>query len=168
MSSAEIRFDRTENGTTRIVISGRANFETAVPIRDFVKKLPPSFRQVAIDLGACTGMDSTFMGVLSMLGLQARKCQARVLLENADGGNRALLSGLGVAKLFTFVETASAENGSGEPAGQPASTPLETAETVLEAHRTLMEADAENVKRFQTVVELAGKDVENLRGGKSE
>lgn len=166
MSSAEIRFDRAENGTTRIVISGRANFETAVPIRDFVKKLPPTFRQVSIDLGACTGMDSTFMGVLSMLGLQARKCQARILLENAGDGNRALLSGLGVAKLFTFVETAPGGGESGEAAAPAASTALETAETVLEAHRTLMDADAENVKRFQTVVEMAGKDVEELRGGK--
>ena len=36
------------------------------------------------------------------------------------------------------------------------------AETVLEAHQTLMNADEQNVKKFEKVVELVQKDLDRI------
>ena len=47
-------------------------------------------------------MDSTFMGILAMLGLRAKKINAPMYVYNADEANLALLQGLGLRKLFEF------------------------------------------------------------------
>lgn len=165
MNCAQINIIACKEGRTLVVVDGRANFEAAVPLREFVNTLTGDFRSVAVDLQKCTGMDSTFMGVLSMLGLKARKCGARVEILNASDSNRGLLKGLGVARLFQFAECDTSVMAAEDAAVlDTAAAPLETAETVLQAHETLMDVDEENVKKFQQVVDFARKDVDRLQG----
>ena len=40
---------------------------------------------------------------------------------------------------------------------------LTTAETVAEAHKTLVEADSSNLEKFDQVIHFADQDVERLR-----
>ena len=61
------------SGTGYLVrVSGRANFDYAVPIRELAKTLSGK-EPFVFELAGCTAMDSTFMGVLSMIGLKARR-----------------------------------------------------------------------------------------------
>lgn len=55
------------DGVYFVKVSGRANFEYAVPLRELAKTLD-NFRCVRMDMTECLAMDSTFMGVLSMIG----------------------------------------------------------------------------------------------------
>lgn len=143
-----------------ITVNGRATFEHASQLRNLAKSLEnTAFSKICVDLEHCAGMDSTFMGILAMLGLRARAVGAPMIIYNAGESNTALLYGLGLKKLFEFK--------TGEMAGSAGKdwSSTETsgrAETVLEAHQTLMSADEQNVKKFEKVVELVQKDLDKM------
>ncbi|MBR7104629.1 MAG: STAS domain-containing protein [Lentisphaeria bacterium] len=148
----------SRNGVYYVTVTGRANFEYAVPLRDIAKSSNTA-GGIVIDLGSCTAMDSTFMGVLTMLALKNRN-SAPVELCNAGPVLQKLLRDLGVAKLFVFKEQAPVENAG---AVQQAPSPLTTAETVSEAHKALADADDANREKFRAVIEYADKDVARLK-----
>lgn len=153
-----------------IRLAGRVNFETVVPLRDFVNNLPPDIRNITVDLGECMSMDSTCMGVLSMLALKGMKEKFALRMLNA-GSNRQLLRGLGVEKLFHFEEgefVPCAQIIYPEP-GEEKTKDMETAaETVLDAHETLIEVDDENQQRFGAVVDMTRQDIERLKQRKQK
>ncbi|MDD5727812.1 MAG: hypothetical protein PHV59_04525, partial [Victivallales bacterium] len=131
--------------------------------------LDGNFTRIAIDLKSCQGMDSTFMGIMAMIGLKAKKINVQVEIFNASKNNRYLLAGLGLDKLFKFV---SEEEDSGETgketvqeSGQSGDM-LTTAKTVVEAHEALMDVDKDNIPKFKKVVEFAKQDVNKLEDEK--
>ena len=148
-----------DGGGYAVRVRGRANFEYAVPLRDLINR-GAEFDRFRIDLGECLAMDSTFMGVLTMIALRGRKSNVRVELLNASETLQKLLRDLGVAKLFDF--TTGSVSGEAAPAAAAAGA-LETAETVAEAHETLVAADGANADRFASVIDYARRDVENLK-----
>ncbi|MCQ2378306.1 MAG: STAS domain-containing protein [Victivallaceae bacterium] len=151
------------DGVCSVRVTGRANFEYAVPLRDLARKID-AVSTLEIDLGGCTAMDSTFMGVLTMLAVALHRSRRPLTLCNASETLKALLRGLGILKLFVFTERAENAPETPElPAGQNAAAALQVAETVVEAHRTLAQADAENEKRFAAVIRFAEADAEKLR-----
>ena len=89
MKSSDLLISNRD-GIYTIKVSGRANFEYAVPMRDIAKN-SVAIRGVKIDLGDCVAMDSTFMGVLTMLALAARRSNAAVELLNASDVLQKLL-----------------------------------------------------------------------------
>ena len=157
------------DGVYSVKVAGRANFEYAVPLRELAKTLS-EFKCFRIDLGDCVAMDSTFMGVLSMIGLKSRRCNAAVELLNANDTLKKLLRDLGVSKLFTFTAGTDPDAPPWSAADGSASRNdmLTTAETVTEAHQTLVEADSSNAARFDQVIEFAKQDVERLRNREKE
>lgn len=157
-----IKRDATRCG---IRLAGRVNFETVVPLRDFVNHLPEGIQEITIDLAECLSMDSTCMGVLSMLALKAIRSKASLCLLNA-GSNRQLLKGLGVEKLFRFEEgefPAYAEQLYPEAEDNASGDPRSTAETVLAAHETLIAIDDENADRFGAVVNMTQQELDRLK-----
>jgi len=150
-----------------IILSGRVNFETVVPLRDFVNNMPDDAENLTVEMSECLSMDSTCMGVLSMLALLGIKRKLKMRILNA-GGNRQLLKGLGVEKLFKF------EDGEFDPYSEiiyPREVPAgknmtEAAETVLEAHQTLIDADKDNQQRFGAVVEMTRQDLDRMKQDK--
>lgn len=149
-----------------IEVSGRANFDYAVPLRELAEKLLPG-NWLQFDMEYCETMDSTFMGVLTMLALKLRKSNSpQIMLINASSQLNKLLRDLGVAKLFKFV------SGSGSSALASQGTAVElpgkksllnTAQTVVDAHKTLVEADDSNAEKFSQVIEFAEQDVQRLK-----
>ena len=162
MQKAELLITQSDEVYT-IKVNGRANFECGVPLREFAKKITAATRGIIIDLQECVGMDSTFMGILSMIGLKTRNNGLTVEITNAGTFNRNLLKGLGVEKLFKFTETTPAEpaNWARANTGQP--DRIGTAETVVDAHKTLINIDLDNLPKFEKVVEYAEEDLERLR-----
>ncbi|MPM88939.1 hypothetical protein SDC9_136043 [bioreactor metagenome] len=155
------------DGVYFVKVCGRANFEYAVPLRELAMTLD-HFKCVRMDMSECLAMDSTFMGVLSMIGLKAKKTGAQVELANASDFLTKLLRDLGVVKLFDFV-TGDNSVGTAEynQAGRKSDL-LTTAETVTEAHETLVRADEANADKFDQVIEFTKQDVERLRKKKEE
>ena len=143
---------------------GRANFEYAVPLRELVRSLT-TFGRFCIDLSECTAMDSTFMGVLTMLALKGAKLKIKVEILGAGDPLKKLLHDLGVGRLFDFkgMEEAPADLLRSLEAAAPDATPLHGAETVKEAHESLVAADSENADRFESVIKFASDDVDRLK-----
>lgn len=155
------------NGEYLIKVSGRATFDCAPPLRDLAKNLDQEkFTAIRVDLEACEWMDSTFMGVLAMLGLRAKKINATMEICAASEQNEELLAALGLKKLFIFSKE-SIENPGCENCIKGGSTETvqakEGAETVLEAHQTLMDVDDQNVAKFEKVVDLVQMDIDRMK-----
>ena len=145
-----------------VKVAGRANFEYAVPLRELAQKLE-KFKCFRVDLAECVSMDSTFMGVLSMIGLKARRVKANVELYNANDTLKKLLHGLGVSKLFQYIDGADPDAPAEWTKASRDQSPLTTAQTITEAHQTLVTADSSNAARFDQVIKLAQEDVERLK-----
>ncbi|MBP5182497.1 MAG: STAS domain-containing protein [Lentisphaeria bacterium] len=152
-----------EGGVYAVKASGRATFECAGPLRELAKKLgAEEFTVLDVDLAECQGMDSTFMGILAMLGLRARKIGAAMNIVNANELNRSLLYGLGLKKLFNYTQGPVAASSASAVAAPAENSRMESAQTVLDAHKTLMEVDDENKKKFGAVVQMVQQDIDKL------
>ncbi len=150
-----------ENGQCHIKVKGRANFECSPPLRAMAGSLENNkVSGMTIDLSECSGMDSTFMGILAMIALKVKHVGFTATIINAGDINTKLLTGLGLQKLFNF-ENSVPEHSYKWTEGDKSSTRIETAHAVLDAHQTLMNVDEGNVKRFKNVVEFVKKDIEN-------
>ena len=67
-------------------------------------------------------------------------------------------------KLFQFIPALPASEAvSAAPGSVSSGDRRTTAETVLEAHQTLVEADAANAAKFETVIQFAQDDVDRLK-----
>jgi anti-anti-sigma regulatory factor len=153
-----------EGGEYHIKVDGRATFEVSSPVRNLAMKIDNGpLKGVYVNLESCSGMDSTFIGVIAMLGLYARKQNVPSVILNSNENNKKLLNGLGLYKIFTYAEDSYAgvkkwtDSSSESPAKPDA---VETAKTVLTAHETLMDIDESNVPRFKNVVEFVKKDLD--------
>ena len=162
METGEI-FISNKDGVHHIRVKGNASFVCAPPLRELAKKLPAEpFNGIKIDLEECTWMDSTFMGMLAMLGLSARKKGVPAEIFNASEQNEKLLGGLGLKKVFEF-KIGEFDDVAGDAASN-ATTPESNARNVLDAHQTLMDIDVSNVPKFEKVVEFVKKDIDRMEG----
>ncbi len=158
-----------DEGCYAIKIFGRANFEYAPVIRCLAKEIDEKkFKEISIDLAECVGMDSTFMGIIAMLGLKAHKCKAIMNIVNAGPQSKDLLVGLGIDRLLHFIQKNDDDKSIEKNAiplccDKDKNSKLQTAECVYEAHTTLMDIDDDNVKKFEKVVEYAKTDLDKLR-----
>ena len=167
MEKGEV-FISEKDGITFIRAKGNASFVCAPPLRELAKKLASEpFGGLKIDLEECTWMDSTFMGMLAMLGLNAKKKGVPAEIWNASEQNEKLLCGLGLNKVFAFL--AGAFGGADDTAAASnASTAESNARNVLDAHQTLMDIDEGNVQKFEKVVEFVKKDIDRMEQAKKD
>ena len=161
METGEV-FLSEQDGIHHIRVKGNASFACAPPLRELAKKLASEpFGGLKIDLEECTWMDSTFMGMLAMLGLNAKKKGAPAEIFNASEQNEKLLDGLGLRKVFSFRNGESL-NVADVPAASNDSSAESRARNVLDAHQTLMDIDVGNVSKFEKVVEYVKKDIDRM------
>ncbi len=145
-----------------IKVIGRATLVVCPKLRDLIKSFESrsEWGEIIFDLSKCDGMDSTFMGILAMFALHAKRHGMTITILNAGEVNKKLLVGLGLGGLFDYEESdAESGVGGGNAGGGKPLASSSTAETVLEAHKTLMDADKGNVDRFKKVVEMLEKEV---------
>jgi anti-anti-sigma regulatory factor len=156
---------------TRIV--GRANFTVSVHLKTLVQELMQrGFRRFQFELSECVLMDSTFLGVLTGIAVQARGTGAEtprgeIQLLNPNGRITELLENLGVAHLFEILkgDLPAAAGTRLEPQADPAVSKVEIAQTCLEAHRTLANVNPENVAKFKDVMRFFEEDLKRLKAG---
>jgi anti-anti-sigma regulatory factor len=173
-----------------IKVVGRGSFQNSGCIKVFYQQLlKEGVRRFVVDLGACTYLDSTFLGILLGLGLKLKDVPSGLLkILNASPRNLELLKNLGLDRLISIesgpgmevgAEAAStgrlkmAGVGSGTAMPQlngvkeenlqeikaPAMTKAEAGPTILEAHENLIGFDPRNIPKFKDVVEFLREDL---------
>jgi len=157
-----------------IRITGRANFNSSVDFKTLVNELRnKGFHYFILDLSECMLMDSTFLGVLTGFGLRMSQVEpnardgAGIELLNANTRITELLENLGVLHLFRLTQGTQTPQGATtsftpEPCNP---TKEEVTRACLEAHRTLMEVNPQNVARFKDVAQFLAEDLKKLKGG---
>ncbi len=166
MAEAQI-LAATRNNIAAVRIVGRASFKVSEQLRQFGRReIEKGVESIIFDLSECQGMDSTILGVFAMLGLEGRG-KTELVVVNASDAVRNSLDVVGVSRLCRFADQTVADlkwSTLCEAAAGAVSTE-ETSETILEAHRTLMNLDEDNVPKFKDVVELLESEIGSSENG---
>jgi anti-anti-sigma regulatory factor len=154
-----------------IKLVGRANFNSSVDFRTLINELRGrGYSYFVLELSECVLMDSTFLGVLTGLGLKLNPAQeanhdGAIEFRNANARIVDLLENLGVLHLFKLSQG---------PLNAPAGTQTENAapcnatkeevtRACLEAHRTLMDVNPQNVAKFKDVTQFLAEDLKRMK-----
>ena len=122
------------------------------------KEIEEGREEVVVDLEGCTGMDSTFMGMLAGLSMRLKKLGRRLAIVGSGDQNRNSLEDLGLDELLDiepaegpwvghmseFRKALHPVNGDG-PGKE---------DHILECHEKLCEADSANLEKFASVLEV--------------
>ena len=148
-----------------VKVVGRGSFQNSGCLKAFYQQLlKDGVSRFVVDLGACTYLDSTFLGILLGLGLKLKEAgEGRLHILNASSRNLELLRNLGLDRLISIDPQNIELDGVTEKPLEEVPCPLpsraEAAPTILEAHTNLMEFDARNVPKFKDVVEFLREDL---------
>ncbi len=146
-------------------IDGRASFTNCGSLKDFFGEMARQGKvRFVVDFQQCTSMDSTFLGVLAGVALEMRrKTPAGALtLTRVGERNLELIRNLGLHRLATVDagDFALSFTGAAQALDAKAKTEIESARLVLEAHESLVTADADNAAKFQDVLAFLRNRVE--------
>ncbi len=164
-----------------VKVQGKGTHLTSQPLCQFSTAIiNRGFREFVVDLTDCSFMDSTFLGVLAGVGLRLMSASGHIHLANLNSRCREVVTSLGIDRLSTvdicdLCVTAPAGNGKSasqvqlQPLTAPPTAPADIeakahhAEMMIEAHRTLMQIDPQNVPKFKDCVRFLAEDLEKLR-----
>lgn len=155
-----------DDGIAVVRVLGRGNFSNSLAFKNFTIHLGrkhPDFDMV-VDMSHCESMDSTFMGVLAGIAINARreKRPPLTLINTSDHCTR-LLKNLGVLPLLELRgdhnDISRAEEQL-QPTHPGKASQLEQLRMTLKAHRELVKLDEQNELRFQAVIEYLEKSLE--------
>jgi anti-sigma B factor antagonist len=149
-----------------VCITGKASFANSAGLKDFfTEMLRLGKTRFIVDFHSCTGMDSTFLGVLAgtALELRRRPAAASLTLTRVGERNLELIRNLGLHRLAT-VDGGPARtelNCGGQALDPKAKSEIDSARLVLEAHENLVAADPANAAKFQDVLTFLRNRVES-------
>ncbi|MEX2382750.1 MAG: STAS domain-containing protein [Opitutales bacterium] len=150
-----------------IKIKGRVSFLNSAPLRDFFNQAASSKkRNFVIDFVDCTGMDSTFLGILAgaALDLKKQKPSGDLILSRLGEKNLELVKNLGLHRLM-YVDSGRGRVELKQPTrlseeNEPEDV-VKRARMVLEAHENLVAAEAKNLEKFQDIITYLKNHVES-------
>jgi anti-anti-sigma regulatory factor len=145
-----------------VQVEGKGSFLNSTGLKEFGKEMTNrGYREFVIDLRNCPLMDSTFMGTLASIALRLRELGSGALnVVNLNDRNRDLLTNLGLDQLFTMgVDGAVPAPPPRQPLPGGPVDKLTQAETMLEAHEELVEANPANAAKFKDVLEYLKQDL---------
>lgn len=146
---------------------GKGSFLTSPAVKAFGDEaISGGEKCLVVDLGACTGMDSTFMGTLAGMAARLSVVDGGAL-QIADAGerNRRSLEDLGLDFLMEIDPPAADWRGKLEEIRKYLKAPKtgnpqgNQARHVLEAHQVLSQANESNARKFSTVVNLLEAEI---------
>ena len=154
-----------------VKIIGRANFTSSIDFKTLLNELrEKGYNYFVLELSECVLMDSTFLGVLAGFGLKMSQGQAEhrdgtIELLNPSPRITELLENLGVLHLFKLNEGLLTPPQGTETRTHTCCNPNkeEVTRACLEAHRTLMEINPDNVRRFKDVTQFLAQDLKKLK-----
>ena len=158
-----------QGATTYLRVLGRATFQVGPVLKQFgTVAIAEGCTRIVLDVSACEGMDSTFMGVLAGMATRlARQTGGKMRMLNVSDKLFEIMSTLGLDQLMECRRLGAAPEPLVEPpltarALSPiaaAAADLQTTQHVmLEAHTTLAAVSAENQLRFKDVLTYLRED----------
>lgn len=153
-------------GFTWIRCEGKGSFMQSPALKDCAQQRQDAGeKNFVIDLQACTGMDSTFMGFLAGLAARVGRVGGQVQIAAPGERNRQSLEDLGLDCLLHIAPPEASWRGHADKIRskldpyEPKLLPgvKERARHVLEAHRTLADTSQENAERFAGVLDVFEK-----------
>lgn len=155
-----------------IHVIGRGSFKVGTGMKQFgMAAIARGCRRVVVDMAECTGMDSTFMGVLAGLAFRLKAHDnGELLVVNLSPRTRNLLVTLGLDQVVsTYMAGATPREYQAVLDAGYDLTPIAaggdsretTARTILEAHENLVNLSPENLPRFQDVLTFLREDLRN-------
>ncbi|MGA2052167.1 MAG: STAS domain-containing protein [Opitutales bacterium] len=156
-----------------LAINGRASYLNCAPVHQFFERmLKLGRRRFILDFSRCTGMDSTFLGIIAGTAVEVRKAEppGGMTLLGLSPRNLELVRNLGLARLVTVDSGEYPMNFSADKAqtlSAPAQQELANAKLILKAHENLVAADPGNREKFQDVLAfLKGQMLKEAAEGK--
>jgi anti-anti-sigma factor len=140
-----------------IKLLGDVRLTLCAALDEFLERMfnNPGFKNVVIDLTETDGVDSTTLGILAKLSIEAKnRFNLTPVIYSTNPDITRILFSMGFEEVFIINETFSAENsfGLGElPIKEQ--TEEETRLKVLEAHRTLVGLNLANEVKFHELLE---------------
>ncbi len=154
-----------------VKIIGRADFTLSLDLKKLIGELcEKGYKHFIFDLGACMTMDSTFLGVLSGIGLKFSKGKSvqngtPLELLNPNPRIAETLENLGVADLFAVRDCSELPEAQFETREKSAdTTKVDITRNCKEAHEILMSLRPENVQKFKDVTLFLADDLKRLEG----
>ena len=165
LQSATFRVNTRED-IVSVLISGKANYMNCNDFRVFLHQMLVCGRkQFVIDFAQCTGMDSTFLGILAGTAIELREAASpgTLIVQHLSERNYELVANLGLHNLLTVVsESATAKSGQGRMDYDSLSeSVVAETRTVLEAHENLVRADTGNHDKFEDVISFLKNQVDS-------
>ena len=157
----------SHDGVYVIVFEGDVRLTLCTTVDVYLAKMfqDKEFRSVVVDLSATENIDSTSLGLLAKLSIQAEKrFQFRPTLISTRADITRILLSMGFDEVFNLVETALEHKDQLAELPRMAATDEDVRQRVLDAHRTLMSMNEANHESFQDLVAaLEADDHESLR-----
>jgi anti-anti-sigma factor len=161
------------NHVAVIRVEGRGSFKISPPMKQFIHQVmqKKSADRIVLDMATCTGMDSTFMGVIAGLAcLVKAKPEFEFKLINLSEKNKKLLVTLGVDRVVDYTLATDQDEDQehckicdGQVLEANLDDKLATAQTTLQAHENLVDINPDNFSKFKSVLEFLEEDVRTLR-----
>jgi anti-anti-sigma regulatory factor len=138
-------------------VMGLGTMSNSVPLKQFFEGLKGrGYRKFVVDLSACGGFDSTFMGVLLGLAL----AEAVVVLVNVRDEHRRLLQEVGLHRLvevcpgpISLPQIAMARLDAGAVKAE------ERIRVMLAAHENLVRIDRRNEEKFGAFIQALRQEL---------
>ncbi len=145
---------------------GRGTFLESPIIKDLVESsAADGMSNFIIDLEACPGMDSTFMGMLAGLGIGFRENKkGEISIVGTTVKTRSSLKELGLQYLMAIEPTdgpwfENMDEARGNLVLLDQKSEIDREAHVLECHEDLCIADEGNLHRFRTVLDMMGSEI---------
>ena len=144
-----------ENGAYVIRMTGDVRLTLCTTIDEYFHKMfeDPNFASVWVDLCEVEGIDSTTLGLLAQLAIEAKeKFGFTPAIYSCNTGINRLLKSMGFQRLFEIHEEVCASTEFGHEVSMVQGTEQAVREQVIEAHRVLMDLSDDNKARFKDLM----------------
>lgn len=147
-------------------INGRASYTNCAPVGKFFNQMVKEQKcDIVVDFADCTGMDSTFLGILAGAAMEIKKKvpDGTLTLCRLGSRNLELIRNLGLHRILR-VDSGDFDMNFDEDKNNGLDTldrnEIANAKTILKAHENLVAADEGNLKKFQDVLAYLKVQVE--------
>ena len=152
------------NDPVIIKINGRASYLNCASFSDFIDQMIQQGKlNFALDFTDCTGMDSTFLGILASTALRVHKHEMKgeVILCHLSVKNLKLIRNVGLHRVVEIDSEGFPMdfNKRGQDLISSSKDEGKDAKIILQAHESLVQIDDRNLARFQDVISFLKNQV---------
>ena len=152
------------NNEVYVQIREKASYLNCSPLRSFLHEMVNEGNRVfVVDFQNCSGMDSTFLGILVGLALQLRKFRdgGNLTLLNLIGRNLETVENLGIHKIANVSSEIVSNTAELNELNVKSKSDKASPELIYKAHKSLLDLNEKNSKIFKDVVNYLEQKVED-------